>query len=75
MIKGKYVAQVEIDFNFERKDNMFSFEKMREGVVGGSLTNALKELILDDAVDDSFCEVNVTQMYADLYEIDDENKE
>ena len=67
-IKGKYVALVEIDFDFEHKQTHLPFEQIKTKVVGGELTNEIKKAIDEEFFDDE-TKATVTQQYADLYEV------
>lgn len=65
--KGKYVALVEIDFDIEKSEGVLPFEEIKRKTVGGELTDAIKDVIRDEVVDD-YGTVAVTQQYADMYE-------
>lgn len=73
MIKGRYVALVEVDFHInERPDTQF--EGLRSIVVDGDLTNCIKkdlDFILNDD-DNPTADIKVTQQLADLYKIHEE---
>ena len=71
-VKGKYVCTVEIDIDFLYKKYMFPFEKIKENIVGGWLTDRIKDVITDEIMNSRFCKTTVTQQYADLYEVEDE---
>ena len=68
-IKGRYVAQIEIDIDCEYKPGqMLPFPEIKERIVGGEVTQNIRELIQDEIDAGS---VTVTQQYADLYEVED----
>lgn len=69
MIKGRYVALVELDFHIDESLYPQPFEDMKNDITNGSLTEMIKEL-LELEIDD-FAEINVTQQYADLYRVED----
>ena len=71
MIKGRYVALVEIDMHIEEQDGVRPFEELRDDFVNGSLTNGLKEM-LDEELGEPDATVTVTQQYANLYRIEGE---
>jgi hypothetical protein len=74
MIKGKYVAQVMIEFEYdpEKVMGVLPFDRVRDLVVGGELTEVICRLVSDET--NGIGRVTVTQQYADLYEVsDDEN--
>lgn len=70
-IKGRYVAQIEINFDFKYKSSMRPFEEIKENIVHGELTDAIKDVIVGEIADD-YGSVTVTQQYADMYEVRDE---
>ena len=67
-IKGRYVAQIEIDFDIKRVPGMLSLNEMTERLKSGEFANAIREEI----VDISEGAVTITQLYSDLYEVDDD---
>ena len=72
MIKGKYVAQVQIDFNIppEKEKDYVSLDEFKNVVMHGELSNRLKELI-DSELGIEGITCSVLQMYADVYNDDD----
>lgn len=73
MIKGRYVATVEIDFSVSEKDpDLLSFDKIKENVCNDT-TELLTELI-----EQEFCpsgNVKITQQYADVFRFDEQEEE
>ena len=73
MIKGRYVATVEIDFSVSEKDpDLLPFDKIKENVCNGT-TELLTELI-----EQEFCpsgNVKITQQYADVFRCDEQEEE
>lgn len=67
-IKGRYVAQIEIDFDIKRVPGMLSLNEMTERLKSGEFANA----IMEEIVDISEGAVTITQLYSDLYEVDDD---
>lgn len=65
--KGKYVALIEIDFDFIRSELMLSFDEIKKKLVGGELTDEIKDVIRGELIDD-YGTITVTQQYADMYE-------
>lgn len=68
-IKGKYVAQVVLEFDMPRTSETFPLEKIRHLVCDGDMTNAITRA-LNDGIGD--CTVTVDQQHADVYEVDDD---
>lgn len=68
-IKGKYVAQVVLEFDVPREHNMNSLEEIRHSICDGGLTNAIKDSLSSNI---DRCNVTVDQQYADVYEVDDD---
>ena len=68
-IKGRYVAQVVFEWDAQRKINTLPLEEIRHRICDGEMKTAITEA-LSDEVDD--CTVTVDQMYADVYEVDDD---
>lgn len=73
-VKGRYVCTVEYDFDFIHQKRYLPFAEMRKQVVNGGLTDAIKDVLRSDVIDDSFGTMTVTQQYADLYEVQEEQK-
>lgn len=69
MIKGRYVALVELDFHINEAQYSQPFEDMKNDITNGNLTEMIKEL-LEIEIDD-LADINVTQQYADLYRVED----
>lgn len=68
--KGRYVAQIGIDFEFEYKEGMLPLEEIKYQVLGGGMTKEIENLLSDEVNDLST--VTVTQKYADLQVVEDE---
>ena len=68
-IKGRYVAKVVLEWNVLRKPDMRSLEKIKHTICNGEVTNAIKEY-LSGYLEES--NVTVEQMYADVYEVDED---
>ena len=73
MIKGRYVATVEIDFSVSEKDpNLLPFDKINEKVCNET-TELLTELIKEEFY--PVGNVRVTQQYADVFRCDEQEEE
>ena len=72
-IRGRYVAQIEIDFDIEHEYGLFPFADMKKKVVDGELTKAIRDIVIDKIIDD-YGTVAVLQQYADLYEVKGSNR-
>ena len=66
-IKGKYVATVEIKFDFEENEKYLPFEEIKTNIEEG-LTPILRELIQDEVTRD-IATFEVRQQYADCYRV------
>ena len=69
-IKGRYVAQVVLEFDVPRELNTSPIEKIRYSICDGDMKNAITE-VLSDGMMDGF-NITVVQQYADVYEVDDD---
>lgn len=70
-IKGRYVAQIELNFEFDESEKgLLPFERIRERVVN-ELTPYLKEIITNEICSPNEGTVNVTQMYADVWKAEE----
>ena len=68
MIKGKFVATIEIDIAVdENTSNLLPFEKLK-GVVQNDMEIALKDMLCDEFRD--VATVKVTKSFADLYQVE-----
>ena len=72
--KGKYVALLEIDFDIEKREGMLPFEEIKKKTINGVLTDAIKDVVGGEVIDD-YGTVTVTQQYADMYEVEEERRE
>ncbi len=69
-IKGRYVAQVVLEWDVPWEHDMNSLEEIRHNICDGDMKIAIKEA-LSYVLD---CTVTVDQQYADVYEVDDEDE-
>ena len=68
MIKGKFVATIEINIAVdENTQNLLPFEKLKEAV-HNEMEVAVKDMLCDEFGD--VATVNVTKMFADLYQVE-----
>ena len=74
-IKGKYVATVEINFDFEEIEKFQPFEEIKTNIEEG-LTPLLRELIQDEVAED-IATAEVSQQLAYCYRVieDGENND
>ena len=67
-IKGRYVAQIEINFAMdESTEGLLPFEEIHKRITDGMLTQTLQELIQNERA-----EVTITQMFADVWRTEDD---
>ena len=69
MIKGRYVALVEIDIHLEEKEGLLPFEDIKNNVMNGKFTEELVKMIEYEFMTKDEGDVKVTQQYADLYRV------
>lgn len=72
--KGRYVAQIVIDFDILKQKGMLPFEEIKKKTIDGELTDAIKDVVVGEVIDDCGT-VTVTQQYADMYEVKEERRE
>lgn len=72
-IKGKYVATVEINFDFEENEKFLSFEGIKTKIEE-ELTPFLRELIKDEVAED-IATVEVSQQFANCYRAIEDGEE
>ena len=67
-VKGRYVAQVIIDWDQEREQNMLPIESIRENAkfLTQSITESLTEAVQGKT------QIEVTEQCCDFWEVDDE---
>ena len=70
-IKGRYVAQIEIDLDAKWQEYMLPFGEIKKKMVDGELTDKIRDLVFGEIIED-FGTVTVTQQYADIYEVEDD---
>ena len=72
MIKGKFVATIEIDIAIdENTPNLLPFEKMKEAVQN-DMETAIRDMLCDEFGD--IATVKVTKSFADLYRTEDKHE-
>ena len=73
--KGRYVAQIVIDFDIleQKGAGMLPFEEIKKKTIDGELTDAIKDVVTGEIIDD-YGTVTVTQQYADLYKVKEEGE-
>ena len=68
MIKGKFVATIEIDIAIdENTPNLLPFEKLKDAV-HNEMEIAVKDMLCDEFGD--VATVNATKTFADLYQVE-----
>ena len=69
MIKGKFVATIEIDISIdENTQNLLPFEKLK-AAVHNDMETAVKDMLCEEFGD--IATVKVTKTFADLYRTED----
>ena len=72
MIKGKFVATIEIDIAVdENTPNLLPFEKLK-GAVQNDMETAVKDMLCEEFGD--IATVKVTKTFADLYRTEDKHE-
>ena len=72
MIKGKFVATIEIDIAVdENTPNLLPFEKLKESV-HNEMETAVNDMLCDEFGD--IATVKVTKSFADLYRTEDKHE-
>ena len=72
MIKGKFVATIEIDIVIdENTPNLLPFEKLKEAV-HNDMEAAVKDMLCEEFGD--IATVKVTKTFADLYKTEDKHE-
>ena len=72
MIKGKFVATIEIDIAInENTPNLLPFEKLKEAV-HNDMDTAVKNILCEEFGD--IATVKVTKTFADLYRTEDKHE-
>ena len=73
MIKGRYVAQIEVDFEYDSKQPKITFDELHERVHGGWLDD-----VVGKAVGEIFSSgkprIVVTRQYADVVEKEEKHE-
>ena len=74
IIKGRYVAQLEVDFEFKDGDLRADIDKVRSDIINGTVNNIVKEE-LEEFFGDEGITLTLTQTYGDAYLVNDDQKE
>lgn len=68
MIKGKYVATIELNFNVDESTNgLLPFETLKAQVTDEELDKAIVAILSDEFGE--ICSVGLNRQYADLYRV------
>lgn len=68
MLKGKYVATIELNFSVDENTNgLLPFETLKAQVTGGELDKAIVAILSDEFGE--ICSVGLNRQYADLYRV------
>lgn len=75
-IKGRYVATIIVDFNYDEKDkSMLPFDEVEEHLRTGKMNSQVEDLLYDEfSADDDKVKLSVEQQYADIYRVEDETE-
>lgn len=73
-IKGRYVAIITIDFDYEQEKDMLPFEDVKNRIMGTEFTKMIKEVVVGEVVEE-YGMVNVAKQYADLYKVEEGDTE
>ena len=68
-IKGWYVAKVVMEWDLLREPGMAPLEKIKHTLCDGQVTGIIKDT-LSTCIGE--CSVTVDQMYADIYEVEED---
>ena len=72
MIKGKFIATIEIDITIdENTQNLLPFEKLK-AAVHNDMETAVKDMLCEEFGD--IATVKVTKNFADLYKTEDKHE-
>ena len=69
-IKGKYVAMVEINFDFEEDENYLPFDEIKNNIET-ELTPILQEVIQEEVAPNDICTTEVRQQFVDCYRVEE----
>ncbi len=66
MIKGRYVCQVEVDFEYDEKDLKIKYAELHDRVMGDWINHAMQEAVVEvfKGMDSGF--ITVTKQFADI---------
>jgi len=70
-VKGRYVATVILDFDYEERGDTRPVYDVKRVITGGALTEEIKKTISDWIFDETLGTLTVEQQYADLCEIEE----
>lgn len=72
MIKGRYVALIEIDLHIDDTlKDIRPFDDMSDDLKSGYVTERIRQMLIEDVFGEDFADVKVTQQYADLFLLKD----
>jgi hypothetical protein len=70
MVKGRYVALLEIDFHYPENDDNKSARELMDAFINTAFKVDLEECITDYLGTKEDCTVNLNQLNADAYEVE-----
>ena len=68
-IKARYVAKVVVNWDALRDPGMRSLKEIKHALCDGEVTNLIKDLLSVNIVN---CSATIEQLYADVYEVDED---
>ena len=73
IVKGRYVAQVEVDFEYGRRDLRVPFPELRDRLTGEWIDKIVAEAIAGIFYSGN-PKTTVTKQYVDVYEVEGEQQ-
>lgn len=70
MVKGRYVALLEIDFHYPENDDNKSARELMDAFINTAFKVDLEKCITDYLGTEEDCTVNLNQLSADAYEVE-----
>lgn len=74
-IKGLYIATLAIKLDFDGSKSDMSFEEMKRVITSEDLTSEIKKVVMNEIMDERMGMADVTPVYADLWEVDENESE
>lgn len=74
-INGIYTATLVLKLDFDSSKSKMSFEEMKRTITSEDFTSDIKKVVMEEIMDERMGTADVTPVYANLWEVDENESE